>query len=195
MRLINIEGDRIVPTPECLSIPEFHALWKRDRSKFKKVAMQELQYVTFLVDNTIHNPYHGYGESMRDELLKEDFFSKEWYPNKKVIEAVNKYRFLQKTTSSRLVAAAQIAADRLADYYSNVNFLLFNNDGKPKYSAREVQSNLKDLSNTIKSLFALEEQLRKEQLDGNLSRGGFEIGEFEIPSRDIDYGADTEESL
>ena len=191
MRLITIEGDRIVPTPECLSIPEFHALWKRDRSKFKKKAIEELTYVTFLIDNTIHNPYRGYGEDMRSGLLKEDYFEKDWEPDNLMLEAIDRYRSMQKTTSSRLVGAAQIAADRLADYYAMVDFNLWDDNGKPIYSAREVQSNLKDLSNTIKSLFALEEQLRKEQLDGNLSRGGFEIGEFEIPSTDIDYGDDS----
>ena len=192
MRLIDIEGDRIIPTPECLSIPEFYALWKRDRSKFKKKAMQELTYVTFLADNTIHNPYRGYSESMRDEILREDYFEKDWKPDTEVEEALDRYRSMQKTTSSRLVGAAQIAADRLADYYSAVDFSRLTDDGRSFYSAREVQGNLKDLSNTIKSLFALEEQLRKEQLDGNLSRGGFEIGEFEVPSKDIDYGADSD---
>jgi len=191
MRLINIEGDRIVPSPECLAIPEFYTLWKRDRSKFKKKAMEELTFVTFLVDNTIHNPYRGYSEDMRNDVLRQDYFEKGWKPDELVKDAINKYRSMQKTTSSRLVGAAQVAADRLADYYSMVNFHEFDDNGKPVYSAREVQSNLKDLSNTIKSLFALEEQLRKEQLDGNLSRGGFEIGEFEIPSSDIDYGDDT----
>ena len=192
MRLITIEGDRIVLTPECLSVPEFMALWKRDRSKFKKKSIQELTYVTFLVDNTLNNPYRGYGEQLRDEILRKDFFEEEWVPDDEVKEAVNKYRRLQKTTSSRLVGAAQMTADKLADYYTMVDFRLYDDNGKPIYSAKEVQSNLKDLSNTIKSLFALEEQLRREQLDGNLSRGGFEIGEFEIPSTDIDYGEDSD---
>lgn len=192
MRLITIEGDRIVLTPECLSIPEFHALWKRDRSKFKKKAIQELTYVTFLVDNTIHNPYRGYGEEMRKDVLQKDYFEDDFKADKGLLEAIDKYRSMQKTTSSRLVAAAQVAADKLADYYMAVDFSRLTDDGKSFYSAREVQGNLKDLSNTIKSLFALEEQLRKEQLDGNLSRGGFEIGEFEIPSMDIDYGSDSE---
>jgi len=192
MRLINIEGDKIVPTSECLSVPEFHALWKRDRSKFKKKAIDELTYVTFLADNTINNPYRGYGEEMRDEILRIDYFDKDWKPDELVLKALEKYRSTQKTTSSRLVAAAQMAADQLAYYYSAVDFSRLTEDGKSFYSAREVQGNLKDLSNTIKSLFALEEQLRKEQLDGNLSRGGFEIGEFEIPSMDIDYGDDSE---
>jgi hypothetical protein len=188
MRLIDIEGDRIVPTAECLSIPEFYALWKRDRSKFKKKAMQELTYVTFLADNTIHNPYRGYGEDMRDSVIRTDYFEEGWKPDEEVLNALDRYRSMQKTTSSRLVGAAQVAADKLADYYTMVDFHLKDANGKPLYSARDVQTNLKDLSNTIKSLYALEEQLRKEQLDGNLSRGGFEIGEFELPSRDIDYG-------
>ena len=192
MRIIDIEGDRISLTPECLSIPEFHALWKRDRSKFKKKAIQELTYITFLVDNTIHNPYRGYGEEMRDEVLRKDLFEEGWIPDSGMVDAISKYRSMQKTTSSRLVAAAQIAADKLADYYAGVDFKLRTAEGRPIYSAKDVQSNLKDLSNTIKSLFALEEQLRKEQLDGNLSRGGFEIGEFEIPSSDIDYGEERD---
>lgn len=188
MKVIDIEGDKISLTAEALSVPQFYVLWERDRGKFKKKAIKELTYVTFLIDNTTSNPYRGYGEDLRKEQLIKDFFEEGWEPDAEVIEAVEKMRSLQKTTSSRLVSSAKQAADKLADYYSSVDFTKYSVDGKPLYSAKDVQGNIKDLFSTIKSLFALEEQLRKEQMDGNTARGGFEIGEFEIPSTDINYG-------
>lgn len=189
MKIYDIQGDKVIFTPEFLAVPKFNAIWRRDRTKAKSRAIRELSYIVFLCDNTIHNPYGGYSETAREDILKEDFMGKvEWEPDEVVKEAVSKLRKLLETSSSRLVASAMIAADKLNDYYRNVDLNALDSNGKPLFSAKELQASIKDLSGTIKSLYGLKEQLRKEQLDSNIARGGFDIGDFELPSTDIDYG-------
>lgn len=104
-------------------------------------------------------------------------------------DAIDNFIDLKHTTSSRLLRAAKIAADKLSDYFENkVNFDELDLNGKPVYSARDLASNLGAVGKIIESLRKLEDQVMKEQSDGGLARGGLEIGDFELVSDDIDYG-------
>ena len=52
MRVISIEGDRIVVTPEALSIPEFYALWKEGEDIATKWLLDLLRPITQLECST-----------------------------------------------------------------------------------------------------------------------------------------------
>lgn len=189
MKAFDIQGDQVTFTAEFLAVPEFKAIWNKDKTKGKARAIKELSYVAFLCDNTVYNPYRGYSEDARSEELIKDFIGDiTWKPNKQIKEAVNKLRKLLETTSSRLLRSSNIAADKLGVYFETIDFTLLDDNGKPVYSARELASNLSAMGNIVKSLKVLEEQVKKEQLDDNITRGGFEIGDFELPSTDINYG-------
>ena len=55
----------------------------------------------------------------------------------------------------------------------------------------------KQPANIVKSLNQLEDMVKKEQLEANTVRGGGEIGFYESPRRDFDYGdgIENDESL
>ena len=189
MKAFDIQGDSVTFTPEFLAVPEFKAIWNRDKRKGKAQAIKELSYVAFLCDNTVYNPYRGYSEDVRAEELIKDFIGDiTWKPDQEVTKAVSKLHGLLETTSSRLLKSSMIATDKLGVYFETIDFTLLDDNGKPVYSARELASNLSAMGNIVKSLKILEEQVKKEQLDDNITRGGFEIGDFELPSADINYG-------
>jgi hypothetical protein len=189
MKAFDIQGDQVIFSPEFLAVPHFNKIWSRDKKKGKGTAIKELSFIVFLCDNTVSNPYRGYSEMVREDVLKEDFIGDvKWKPDELIQEAVKKLRALLETTSSRLLRSSQVAADKLGRYFENIDFDQLDDNGKPVYSARELASNLSAVGNIVKSLKALEEQVRKEQLDDQTTRGGFEIGDFEIPSDNIDYG-------
>jgi len=189
MKAYDIQGDKIVFTPEFLAVPANRKIWERDKSKSKKRATEELSFVVFLCDNRLGNPYRNYAEDVRKEILKDDFIGDDkWEPDGDLQKAIDGLKGKLETTSSRLLTSAKVAADKLGSYFESVDFTLLDDNGKPVYSARELASNLSAVGNIVKSLKALEDQVRKEQLDDNISRGGFEIGDFEIPDDTIDYG-------
>lgn len=189
MKAFDIQGDHVTFTAEFLAVPEFKAIWNRDKTKGKARAIKELSYVAFLCDNTMYNPYRGYSEEVRGEILISDFVGdKLWKPDELIKKAVDKLHKLLETTSSRLLKSSLIASDKLGSYFENIDFSLLDDNGKPVYSARDLASNLSAVGNIIKSLRVLEDQVKKEQLDDNITRGGFEIGDFEVPSADINYG-------
>lgn len=185
MRAYDIVGDRVTFTPEFLAVPEFRVIWDRDKTKNKAKATKQLSFIAFLCDNSPINPYMGYSEDLREEVLKEDFIGDtKWEPDVEVLAGIKKLYQLFQSPSSRLLAGALVAADQLAKWFKSIDFKQMDDNGKPIYSARELSSNLASVGNIIKSLKQLEKQVRQEQLDDSTARGGAEIGIFEMPTGD-----------
>ena len=180
MKLFDIKGEDIILNAQTLGIPSFKAVYERDKSKGKKRAYQEISYVTFLCDNTTDNRYRGYSEEERVRVLKRDFIKDvEWVPDELVLQAIESFRELQKTPTSKLYESALNGANKLAGYFQNINFEIMDNEGRPIHSAKELAQNLAAVGNIVKSLKQLEAVVRQEQQDATTARGGSEITEFE----------------
>ena len=104
MKIFDIIGGEVVIDPARLIIPEFKKLWKRDKTKDKRNALKEISYITFLFDLSADNPYRGYNEQDRDEILKRDLFNNiNWKPDVDVLDAINKFKDLSETTNIRVL--------------------------------------------------------------------------------------------
>jgi len=170
MRLFDIDRGRVVMNPTALWIPEFTKLWKRDESEDKADASNEISYIVFMYD--YRSPYRDYSEADREKKVLKDCFPghKNWKPDKDIQSAIKKFKDFQSTANSRLLKAAKIAADKLTEYFTNVD----------SSAATEIVRNLKELGTVVKSLDTLEKQVQKEQLEKNNVRGGQEVGMFEV---------------
>lgn len=175
-------------------MPEFRYLWDRDTDIDKDNAVREISYIVFLCDESLNNPYRAYKEGDRERVLLRDFIKdKKWKADKHIEDAIKKYLEATQTTNSRLLKAAKNAAEKLAGYFDMIDFNEVDKDGKYLFSAKELASNLAAVGNIVKSLHQLEEMVKKEQLETNTVRGGGEIGFYELPRRDFDYGDGNEE--
>ena len=190
MKLYDIvNGKLVISQPNVLAIPEFKVIWDRDKDEDKEQAMRELTYMTFLCDESINNPYRAYKEGEREDVLLKDFIKNpKWKPDKQILEAIKKYKEVVQTTNSRLLKAAKNAADKLSEYFYMIDFKEIDSNGKPVFSAKDLSSNLASVGSIVKSLGMLEDMVKKEQLDTTTIRGGGEIGYYEVPRSDFDYG-------
>ena len=170
MRLFDIDKGKVVINPTSLWIPELKKLWNRDKTEDKANANSEISYIVFMYD--YRSPYRDYSERDREQKVRRDCFPEEsdWVPDKEIQKAIKRFRELQETANSRLLKAAKIAADKLAEYFNNVD----------SSAASEIVRNLKELGTVVKSLDTLEKQVQKEQLEKNNIRGGQEVGLFEV---------------
>ena len=181
MKLFDIRGEEVVLNAQTLGIPPFKQLYERDKSKGKKRAYKEISYITFLCDNTTDNRYRGYSEEEREKVLKRDFIAeKGWEPDELVLDAIAKFQELQKTPTSKLYESALNGANKLAGYFTTIDFDIVDEEGKPIHSAKELAQNLSAVGNIVKSLKQLEAVVRQEQQDMTTARGGSEISEFEM---------------
>lgn len=180
--LFDIVGGDVVLNPQSLYIKPFRDIWKRDKDPNKEQATNEISYVVFLLHNL--SPYNSYPEEIRDTMVKKDVFGDiDYHIDTVVEEALDKYAEFQNTTNTRLLDSAKKAAEELSNYFRSVNFSMLDERGKPMYSARELASNLSAVGNIIKSLSALEKQVRREQLEDTKVKGQTEIGDYEIPKK------------
>lgn len=190
MQIFDIENNKVVLNASSLVIPEFKKIWDRDKGKDKHKATKEISYVVFLCDESVTNPYRAYKDEERERVLLQDFMGDKWTPDEDILNAIEKYKELKQTTNSRLLRSAKRAADKLAEYFDTVDFSLVGKDGKPVYSSRDLSSNLKEVAGIVKSLTLLEEMVRKEQMESSNVRGGGDIGFYEVPRDDFDYGTE-----
>lgn len=189
MKVFDIISGEVVVDPSRLIVPEFKALWARDKSKDKQRVTKELAYIVFMFDLSADNPYRGYSEFDKDIVLKKDLFNDpNWVPDKVVEAAIDKFKRLMETTNTRVLLGAKKAAEELAKWFEQVDFSKLDQYGKPIFSATELARNLKEVGSIVKSLSQLEDMVRKEQIDKTTTRGGTDIGMYEIPRGTDDYG-------
>ena len=104
MRIFDIVSGEVIIDPSRLMIPEFKALWQRDKTKDKQRVTKELAYIVFSYDLSADNPYRGYSEYERDIVLKRDLFNDpNWVPDDKITAAIDKFKKLMETTNTRVL--------------------------------------------------------------------------------------------
>ena len=178
MEIFDLKDNKIVIRTDVLNIPEFKAIWKRDKNRNKERAFKELGYIYYLLD--FNSPYSKYPESLRKKKLIESYMEKGWKEDKLIQTAKALFVELQTTRSTKLLNSALYASDKLSDYFDNIDFTLTDETGRFLYTAKDVAKNLGDIGKIVESLTKLEEQVKKEQTTNNTKiKGGGSTGLYE----------------
>ncbi len=169
-KLFDIQNGKVVLNPTTLWIPEFKAIWDRDKKKSKDRAVAEISYIVFLY--SYQSPYQAYSENEREERVIKDFFKgvPDWKPDELVQAAIDKYKELQDSVSLRLLRSTKLALETIEEYFKSAN----------PDDITTIVKNAKELGNLVQSLDKLEKQVQKEQLDSGSVRGSSEVGLFEL---------------
>lgn len=174
--LIEIKNGSLTISPEALLIKEFKAIWNRDRSTKKDKALSELAYVYHSVD--YQSIYRNYHIDMRDGKIKLDVFDdRQWKPDSKIKEAVNKYQTLQTTLSLELLNDVEQGLMKLRDYFREPDF----DEDENGVAAKNFIANVKSMGDLVKSLKTLREEVEKELTDSMQLRGRSQIASRELP--------------
>lgn len=178
MALFDLKNGNIVLNPDSLALPGFREIWKKDKSKGKEKATREISFVFFMCD--YNSPYAVYPTNKRRDVIVRDYMRDEkWKETPEVKEAIQRYQGFQETHTMRLMRAAKGAADKLAGYFENIDFLKVDDKGKPIYTAKDVAYNLEKVGNIVDSLDKLETRIKKEVKTDSRVRGGGEVGMYE----------------
>lgn len=169
-KLFDIDKGKVVLNPTTLWVPEFKAVWNRDKKKNKDRAIAEISYMVFMY--SYQSPYQAYSEKEREEKVREDFLKDfpEWEPDELVQAAIKKYQELQDSVSLRLLRSTKLALETIEEYFKTAN---------PE-DISTIVKNAKELGNLVQSLDKLEKQVQKEQLENANIRGSSEVGLFEL---------------
>lgn len=178
--LFRVENKVVQPTEEALMISPFKDLWKRDLSKGKEIALKEFAFIEFTVSLLASNPYKGYSESIRSEIVIGDLFKDRWQPDNLVKEGQKKLdRFQTEGSQSYSLYRSSIKAkDTLVEFLENIDLNERNKAGLPVFKPKELTSALLDVDKVTTSLDALKKKVEEELFESTKTKGQKEISIF-----------------
>lgn len=175
MEIFEIVNGEVVVTKECLLIPQFKAIWTRDKDKNKKRAYKEFNYMYF--STNWKSIYLSYDTKTREEKLLQDFIGDtKWKPDPVLLTAIEKYKEFQNTPSMRFLLANREAIESMSDYFSGIDWNMVNDKGTPIYKITEVSRAAKEASGILDSLGKLEDKVKKELAMADVKARGNSIG-------------------
>lgn len=185
-KLFDIVKNEVQLNPDILAVPIFNSIWDRDKGRKKPIAHKELKYIVFLCD--YRSPYKDISSSKKEDMIRTDIFGKnsKWRPDTEIIEAINKYKTLQKTRHMRLLEATFKTEEEITNYFENIDMTKTDDFGKPLYTMENIIKNMEKVGNVITSISKLEKQVKAEITDFSI-RGGNDIGYYEDPESIQDF--------
>lgn len=182
--LFQIKGSKVYPNTETLLIEPFKSIWERDTSEHKVVAIKEFSYIEFMASVKISNPYRGYPTESRDELLRKEYFHKDWEPDDLIISGIQKIDQFQTEGSETYTywQSATKAAEKLEDFFNNVDLDERNKAGTPIYKPSDITRALNDTEKVMQNLSALKKKVDEELFESTRTKGDKPISPFANPS-------------
>jgi len=170
MKIFDIVGTSIQLNPQSLIIPEFKALWDRDKTKEKAKCTKEITYVVFLCDNSSDNPYSNFSEEDRIEILSQDFKIE---IDSLIKAAIAKFKRLNTTRYERVVIAALDSLLHVETYYKTLK-------DKEEFDIIEYLNTTEKLSKAFTSLRDLEKKITSDRMSEDKVRGNTTVGDYEL---------------
>lgn len=187
----NVRNRVELNVPEILLVREFAELMKPERNKCEEDpsgslglrAFREFTYIWLAIAwDSIYADYtvqERHQEALRDASMTEEEFN-----NPEFRAACRKYKEIQNSNRSiKMLHSAQAMVDKFTDYFETVDPLERDvNTGKPIYKVKDIQAELKNLTETHETLIQLEAQVKKHLEASSSYRGNvvedFDPGDF-----------------
>tara|TARA_R110002126_G_scaffold127296_1_gene269501 strand:- start:19657 stop:20211 length:555 start_codon:yes stop_codon:yes gene_type:complete len=174
MELFEIKNDQATFSPIALTLKPFAALWKRDKTKGKKIAISEMAALYFYVD------YKSDFSTMLDsdeklKLIKSVILGMpdKWEPDDIFKEACSFYDSMQETEATLLLEDAQYAIQSVRKFLRTVDLQTMDDRGKPIHDVKKIIDSLGSLHKVTEAMFELQEQVKKQiQKKDDTVRGG-----------------------
>lgn len=187
----NVRNRVELNVPEILLVREFAELMKPERNKCEEDpsgslglrAFREFTYIWLAI--AWDSIYADYTEQERhQEALKDANITEEEFNNPEFRAACRKYKEIQNSNRSiKMLHSAQAMVDKFIDYFETADPLERDiTTGKPIYKVKDIQTELKNLTETHETLVQLEAQVKKHLEASSSYRGNvvedFDPGDF-----------------
>lgn len=162
MKLVKFDNWRLVITEEALFISAFAALWNRDKSKDKAIAIRDLGIIYFLLDPRSDYMFISDINDRLATIKSQEGLPKEWEPDETLLKAMDVYKTLTQTTSSLLLEDTRALIDKIRVQMKEIDLNALDDKGKPIYTLNTITSTIKQIPGLTKDLREAEEALAKE---------------------------------
>lgn len=190
--LFEIRGNSVLPDASLLTISPFKDIWARDKSKDKSIALKEFAYIEFMSSMMRSNPFSGYPETSRSDVIKAVLFkdTPKWREDDLIrdgIQFVKRVQYEGSATYSYYMAA-RASADNMKEFFMNVDLSERNDKNMPVYKPKDITSALIDTEKVIQNLEALQKKVEEEMFNTTRVKSGKTISPFANPESLIRHG-------
>lgn len=120
MKLFKYEGYQLTISEEAMLLKPFKALWKRDKTRDKSVAMQELGYIYFMEDPRSDYMMFLDREERDKQIRQGEGIKDDWKPDAAVQEAMAFYSNF-KTDAALLLEKTRKNVKKIEDILDSIN--------------------------------------------------------------------------
>lgn len=171
MKLVKFDNWKLTITEEALLVSAFAALWKRDKSKDKSIALRDLGIIYFLCDPRSDYMFLSDYNERLETIKKQEGLPKNWLPDKDMLKAMEVYKNLTQTTSSLLLEDTRALIDKVRKQMKEIDLKATDDKGKPIYTLNTITATIKQIPGLAKDLREAEESLAKEVEELGRMRG------------------------
>lgn len=173
MKLFKYEGYQLTISEEAYLLKPFKTIWKRDKTRDKDVAKQELGYVYFMEDpRSDYQIYIDREERSRQIIIGEGIKSN-WKPDKVVEEAMQFYASF-KSDSAALLDDMRVMVSKLREQLKEIDLTKADEKGKPIYSIDSYTKIVTDLAKLTKVIDETEKAIARDIIQSDKVRGSVE---------------------
>lgn len=178
MKLFRYEGYNLTISEEAFMLKPFRDIWKRDKSKGKDKALQELAYVYFMEDSRSDYQIYIDKEERSSQVKLGEGIPESWKPDKLVTEAQEFYAGF-KSEAALLLEDIRVAITKLREFIKTIDLSAVDDKGKPIYTLNTYTATIKQIPELITSLDEAEKSIHKEAVTSDKVRGSVEKAMFE----------------
>ena len=173
MKLFKYEGYNLTISEEAFMLKPFKNLWKRDKSKNKEKALQELAYIYFMEDTRSDYQVYIDKEERSKQIKLGEGLKDDWEPDKAVLEAQAFYAGF-KSEGALLLEDIRVAITKLREFIKTIDLSATDDKGKPIYTLNTYTATIKQIPELITSLDEAERTISKENISNDKVRGSIE---------------------
>lgn len=178
MKLLKYEGYNLTISEEALTLKPFKDLWKRDKSKNKERAIQELGYIYFMEDSRSDYQVYIDKEERAEQIKLGEGMPTDWKPDKVVLDAQEFYAGF-KSEAALLLEDIRVAITKLREYIKTIDLNATDDKGKPIYTLNTYTATIKQIPELITSLDEAERTIAKDLAHSDKVRGSAEKSMYE----------------
>lgn len=178
MKLFKCEGYNLTISEEAYMLKPFRDIWKRDKSKGKDKALQELAYIYFMEDSRSDYQIYVDKEERSSQVKLGEGIPESWKPDKLVTEAQEFYAGF-KSEAALLLEDIRVAITKLREFIKTIDLSAVDDKGKPIYTLNTYTATIKQIPELITSLDEAEKSIHKEAVTSDKVRGSVEKAMFE----------------
>lgn len=177
MKLFKLENWKVEISPEALTITDFKNLVKRDKSRSKENAINELAFIFFFCDSRSDYLYID-DPSERMESIKTDLsLPKKWKPDDLVTKAMETYLKLSVTVFSVALDDIRVAIRKITQNLRDADYKNMDagDINKSTSSIKQVGPLLKEFKTLEREVLAEIEEESTSSKDKTILDSGFKI--------------------